>query len=180
MFDYEYYDFNGLISQEDRDNVCESVASIISNGQYFQNSPKFQTNINVFGLPQPYWMKLKMSFIYSVFAFLDKEVQIKKVQSWSYQTSLKYKENRDMLWHNHNTNGQNRTVSGIYYVHLPEVDNVLEAGTEFAPNGPEADGKFFLEPKIGQWLIYPGSTWHRPGILQSNEDRYIVAADLEY
>jgi hypothetical protein len=28
-------------------------------------------------------------------------------------------------------------------------------------------------------LIFPGKTWHRPGILESNNWRYIVAADME-
>ena len=29
-------------------------------------------------------------------------------------------------------------------------------------------------------MIYPGKVWHRPGVVQSMEDRYIVAADLEF
>lgn len=178
MIRHEYYDWNNLISENDKQNVCHSVREIISRGQFFQNSPKYQTNINVFGLSDPYWMKLKMSFIWSVFSFLEKEVQIKKVQSWSYMTSGKYKEPRDALWHHHNTNPNANTVSGIFYVHLPVV--VPEAGTEFAPKGPESPERFWIEPKIGHWVCYNGREWHRPGILQSDEDRFIVAADLEY
>jgi hypothetical protein len=29
-------------------------------------------------------------------------------------------------------------------------------------------------------MIYPGKIWHRPGVLQSEDDRFIVAADMEF
>ena len=176
--EYQYYDYNSLISSDDRTATCDNVKNLIKNGNYWTNSPKYQTNINVFGQSGAHWMKLKMSFITSAFSFLGKEVKIKGIQSWAFLTSLEYPEDRDMLWHNHNHNTSVESVSGIYYVKVPVTD--LECGTEFAPDGPTEESRLILPPKEGQWLIYNSKEWHRPGILKSNEPRIIVAADLMY
>jgi hypothetical protein len=71
------------------------------------------------------------------------------------------------------------TLSGVYYLHIPEGTNLKTSGTEFAPNGPEAGETIMAPAKIGQWIIFPGKSWHRPGILEKKEWRYIVAADME-
>ena len=73
------------------------------------------------------------------------------------------------------------TISGVFYLNKPsEVDDVSTLGTEIAPNGVEGEGKYFAEMRVGNWIIFPGKTWHRPGILTSNNYRYIVAADMEF
>jgi hypothetical protein len=180
MIEYEYYDWNNLIGAQHREKYISDIRQLIANGQYWTNSPRYQTNINVFGLPGEEWTNLKMSFIWSVFAFLKKDVPIKTVKSWSYMTSLKYtQEDRDTYWHQH-LRDESRVVSGVYYLQIPQGVNTLTAGTEFAPQGPETSGHFFAPAQQGQWIIWPGSAWHRPGILQSQEDRIIVAADLEF
>jgi hypothetical protein len=72
-------------------------------------------------------------------------------------------------------------MSGIFYLHIPDdVKDRDYAGTEIAPHGPEGDGKFYVRPTDGTWLIYPSNTYHRPGIVQSNQYRFILAADIEY
>lgn len=181
MFSFEYYDWNGLINKDARHRITCNIENAINTGHYWTNSPKYQTNYNVFGSQQQDFINLKMSFIWSCFAYLGKEVKINNIQSWAYMTSLNYPEDRDTLWHHHNHNKTTTTVSGIYYLRLPEdVVNLKEAGTEMAPNGIEDDYKIFLDWRNGNWLIYPGATWHRPGILQSNNNRFIIAADLEF
>jgi len=177
MVDYELYDWSNLISEEDRQRMCNDVALGITAGRYWENSPKYQTNWNVF----QEFTDLKMSFIWSCFRFLGREVQIKNIQSWSFQTSLKHVEDRDILWHHHNHNPDTTTVSGVYYMHLPDdVTDLEKAGTELAPNGVNRAGSYFAPWKTGHWMIYPGKIYHRPGIVQSMEDRYIVAADMEF
>ena len=179
--DYEFYDWNTLINADSRQRMVVNVDEIISTGNYFTNSPRFQTKVNVFGLQSTDWMNLKMSFIWSCFAYMNREVQIKQIQSWSFQTSLRHVEDRDNLWHHHNHNPLTTTVSGVYYMHIPDdVKDLNTAGTELAPNGVENEGKYFVPWKTGHWMIYPGKIWHRPGIVQSNENRYIVAADMEF
>ena len=101
---HEYYDWNSLIDSSARERMVEEVRKGIAEGKYWTNSPKFQTNWNVFATPTQDYVNLKMSFIWSCFAFLNREVQIKNIQSWSFQTSLKHAEDRDKLWHHHNHN----------------------------------------------------------------------------
>ena len=179
---HKYYDWNSLIDREVRLRLCDGIKHLIDNGSYWTNSPKYQTNINVFSLPSPEWVNLKMSFIWSCFDYLGKEVQIKSIQSWSFMTSLDSAEDRNILWHHHNHNPKTKTVSGIFYLQLPldgSPDTTL-AGTEFAPNGVEGEGKYYAPWHDGNWIIYPGKTWHRPGKLYSNEKRFVVAADMEF
>jgi hypothetical protein len=181
MIEYEYYDWNALIGIDQREKYISDIRRLIADGQYWKNSPRYQTDINVFALPGEEWTNLKMSFIWSVFAYLKKDVQIKSVKSWSYMTSLNYTvEDRNTYWHQHLREGS-KVVSGVYYLHMPTGVDLNTAGTEFSPNGPETEqGRVFADARVGQWIIWPGSAWHRPGILQSSEDRFIVAADLEF
>tara|TARA_B100000902_G_scaffold386360_1_gene428929 strand:+ start:1024 stop:1557 length:534 start_codon:yes stop_codon:yes gene_type:complete len=177
MIEYEYYDWNNLITEKDRRSMMSTVSLGIKAGRFWHNSPKYQTDWNVF----KDFTDLKMSFIWSCFRYLGRDVSIKNVQSWSFQTSLKHEEDRDKLWHHHNHNPKTTTVSGVYYLHLPEdVKDLEKAGTELAPISPEGEGNFFVPWKTGNWMIYPGKVWHRPGVVQSMDDRYIVAADMEF
>lgn len=178
---HEYYDWNNLIDKESRQRLATDINENISAGRFFKNSPKYQTDYNVFGRLGPDANNLKMSFVWSCMAYLGKSVEIQKIQSWSYMTSLKSAEDRDTLWHNHDHDPTTTTVSGVYYLQLPsDVEDLETAGTELAPNGVEGDGKYFAPWKIGNWMIYPGKMWHRPGILQSEKNRYIIAADMEF
>ena len=177
MIEYEYYDWNSLIDEKHRDRMRNDIEMGIRAGKFWHNSPKYQTNWNVF----QDFTDLKMAFIWSAFKYLGKEVQIKNVQSWAFQTSLKHAEDRDTLWHHHNHNPATKTVSCVFDLHLPEdVKDLEKAGTELAPNSPEGEGNFFVPWKTGHWMIYPGAVWHRPGVVQSLNDRYIVAADMEF
>ena len=68
-------------------------------------------------------------------------------------------EHRDSLWHNHDHDPTTKTVSGVYYMHIPDDVSDLEmAGTELAPEGVEAEGRYFAPWKTGHWMIYPGKT----------------------
>lgn len=179
MIEYEYFNWNNLINEQSRSQMTKDIDTLITQGKYWTNSPPFQTDVNVFGIPTQDWVNLKMSFIWSCFAYMQKEVQIKAVKSWGYRTSLKTKEDRDRYWHTH-IRPDATVLSGVYYMHLPDGVDTKTAGTEFAPFGPEGSGKFFAEARVGHWVIWPGKSWHRPGILQSTNDRYIVAADMEF
>ena len=124
-----------------------------------------------------------MSFLFSVFMYLGREVRVSNMMAWSYMTNLETHEDRDKLWHNHwhPKNPDAKMLSGIWYLHIPEnVKDRDYCGTEMAPNGPDKDGKFFLKPTDRNWLVYPSDQWHRPGIPQSNDYRFIIAADIEY
>jgi hypothetical protein len=180
---FRKFDFRSLITEADDQEACEIIKNIIADGNYFTNSPRFQTKENIFGRKEPVWLKYRMSFLFSVFMYLGREVRVSNMMAWSYMTNLSTHEDRDKLWHDHwhPQNPQAQMMSGIWYLHIPEdVRDRDYCGTEMAPNGPENEGKFFVKPTDGNWLIYPSDQWHRPGIPQSENFRFIIAADVEY
>lgn len=180
---FRKFDFSSVITEQDNQIATDTVKSIIDSGNYFTNSPKFQTKENIFRRPEPVWLKYRMSFVFSCFMYLGKEVKISEVMAWSFMTNLSTSEDRDALWHNHwhPKTPDAKMLSGVFYLHIPEdVKDRDYAGTEMAPNGPEKDGKYFVRPSDFTWLIYPSDQWHRPGIVQSDKWRFVLAADLEY
>ena len=174
---HEYYDWNSLIDNDARSRMIANIDTLISKGDYWTNSPPYQTNINIFGLQTEDWMNLKMSFVWSCFAFMKQEAQIKSVKSWGYKTNVETQEDRDTYWHQHLRDGS-RVVSGVYYLNMPEGCDLSTSGTEFAPDGPQ-NKSYYAEAKPGNWIIFPGKLWHRPGVLTQTDWRYIVAADME-
>ena len=180
----DLYNFSSLIKQDDNEQIKTVAKSIIDSGNYFHNSPKFQTKENLFARPEPVFLKMRQSFIYSCFMFLGKEVRIKNIMSWVFMTNKNDAEPRDNMWHNHHVSdndGTTDTVSGIWYVHIPkDVSSPALSGTEFALNGNDFDNTIFLKPKELTWAVYPSKLWHRPGISDSVENRFVFAADMEY
>ena len=80
--------------------MCIDIRKQVDDEKYSLDLPKYQV-MDVFKFGTEDWTNLGMSFIWSCFAYLKKEVQFINLQSWSYMTSLKFSENRDILWHNH-------------------------------------------------------------------------------
>jgi hypothetical protein len=180
---FKKFDFSSVITEQDNQTACSIIRNVIAEGNYFTNSPKYQTKENIFSRPETVWLKYRMSFLMSVFMYLGREVKVGNMMAWSYMTNLEGAENRDNLWHNHwhPQNPNAKMMSGIFYLHIPEdVKDRDYCGTEMAPNGVDEDGKFFIKPTDGNWLIYPSDQWHRPGIVQSNDYRFILAVDVEY
>ena len=179
----DQYNFSSLINQDDMDQLKSISKEIINSGNYFENSPKFQTKENLFFRQDPVMLKMRQSFVYSCFMFLGREVRIKNIMSWVFMTSAKDSEDRDKMWHNHHVNdndGTTDTISGIWYVHLPVTATPDLTGTEFAMDYPVFNDTFFLKPNNLTWNVYPSKLWHRPGITDSDEYRFVFAADMEY
>jgi hypothetical protein len=174
----ENFDFSSLITAEDQQLAMQDIEQVIANGNYFKNSPPYQTNINIFNHPGEHWLKFRMSFTFSCFMYLKKEVKIDQIQSWSFMTSNATVENRDDLWHTHQY-GTERALSGIWYLHIPDdVEDLTQCGTEFAVNGVDHPERWVSEPHSFSWIIYPGKLWHRPMPPQSSKNRFIIAADM--
>ncbi len=177
---FKKYNFNSVITSEDENLAKQDIKSIIESGNYFKNSPKFQTAENVFARKEQHWLKLRMSFIFSCFMYLGREVQIKNMQAWSFMTNNEIEEDRDDLWHTHHLTKENDSLSAIYYLHIPKDAVWMLSGTEFAPNGVKDQERLVVTPASQSWLVYPSNQWHRPMPTQSTEYRFIVAADMEY
>jgi hypothetical protein len=180
---FRKFDFSSTISQTDNTEAIGIIKNIIADGNYFTNSPKYQTKENIFGRSEAIWLKYRMSFLFSVFMYLGREAKVGNMMAWSFMTNLEGAEDRETLWHHHwhPKNPDAKMLSGVFYLDIPkDVKDRDYAGTEMAPNGPAGDGKFFVKPSDYTWLIYPSKEWHRPGIVQSNNYRFILAADIEY
>lgn len=180
---FRKYDFSSVISEADNLQACHTIKNIIDNGGYFTNSPKYQTKENIFARPEPIWLKYRMSFLFSVFMYLGREVKVSNMMAWSFMTNLESAEDREKLWHHHwHPQSLNaKMISGVWYLHIPDdVKDIDYCGTEMAPNGPDNEGKFFIRPSKFNWLMYPSNQWHRPGVVQSNQYRFVLAADIEY
>jgi len=180
---FRKFDFSSVITEQDNKEACGIIRDIVAAGNYFTNSPKFQTKENIFARSESIWVKYRMSFLMSVFMYLGREVKVNNMMAWSYMTNLEGAEDREKLWHDHwhPQTPNAKMMSGIFYLHIPsDVKDRDYCGTEMAPNGPENDGKFFVRPTDGNWLIYPSNQWHRPGIVQSHDYRFILAVDVEY
>ena len=177
---FKKFDYSSVITQADIDYAITDIKGIIDSGNYWENSPKFQTKENVFQRQHPTWMKFRMSFLFSIFQYFGQEVKVGKMQAWSFMTNKEGAEDRQTLWHHHQHVAEPQMMSGIFYLHIPEdVENRDLCGTEFAPNGPENDGKFHVKPSDFHWLIYPSKYWHRPAAPQSDKYRFILAADVQ-
>lgn len=174
---FEEFNFSSVLSVDDHNIAIEQIKTFIDQGKYFKNSPKYQTEVNLFGLQDPVWMKFRMSFIFSCFMYLGKEVSIKQLMAWSFMTNNSISEDREKLWHTHQY-GSERTLSGVYYLRLPKDAIREDSGTEFAYNGVENSERFKSTPKDFTWIIYPGKVYHRPMPPQSLEHRFVLAADL--
>lgn len=177
------FDFSSIITQQDNDQACDIIKGIIDSGNYFTNSPRYQTKENLLGRPEPLWLKYRMSFLFSVFMYLGKEVKVGNMMSWSFMTNLDGAEERTKLWHDHwhPTMQGSKMLSGIFYLRIPDdVKDRNTCGTEMAVGDPRNQDYYFVTPTDFNWTIYPSNIWHRPGIVQSNQYRYIIAVDVEY
>jgi hypothetical protein len=180
---FRKFDFSSTITEKDNLEVIEIVKDIVASGNYFTNSPRYQTKENLFARPESIWLKYRMSFLFSVFMYLGKEAKVSNMMAWSFMTNLDGAEDREKLWHHHwhPQNPNSKMLSGLFYLHIPDdVADRDTCGTEMALNGPEHEGKLFVRPSDYSWLIYPSSIWHRPGVVQSDQYRFILAVDIEY
>jgi hypothetical protein len=180
---FKKFDFSSVISRQDNNTAIGIIKEIIAAGDYFTNSPKYQTRENIFARPEDVWLKYRMSFLFSVFMYLGREVKVSNMMAWSFMTNLESAEDREKLWHHHwhPSTPNAKMLSGVFYLHIPnDVKDRDYCGTEMAPTGPTNEDKFFVRPTDYSWLIYPSNQWHRPGIVQSNNYRFVLAADIEY
>ena len=178
------FNFSSVITEQDNNTACDIIRKIIiEDGNYFTNSPKFQTKENIFARQEAVWLKYRMSFLFSVFMYLGREVKVSNMMAWSFMTNLQGAEDRENLWHHHwhPQNPNSKMMSGVFYLHIPDdVKDRDYCGTEMAPKGIDNEERYFVTPSDYHWTVYSSNIWHRPGIVQSNQYRFILAVDVEY
>ena len=70
---FETFDFSTIISSEDEELAKHDIRSIIADGNYFKNSPLYQTQENIFKRQAEHWLKFRMSFVFACFMYLKQE-----------------------------------------------------------------------------------------------------------
>ena len=100
---FRKFDFSSTISKEDNTTAIGIIQNIIADGNYFTNSPKFQTRENIFARQEAVWLKYRMSFLFSLFMYLGREVKVSNMMAWSFMTNLDGVEDREKLWHDTGT-----------------------------------------------------------------------------
>jgi hypothetical protein len=117
------FNFSSIITEQDNNTACDIIRKIVvEDGNYFTNSPKFQTKENIFARSESIWLKYRMSFLFSVFMYLGREVRVSNMMAWSFMTNLEGAEDREKLWHHHwhPQNPNSKMMSGIFYLQIPE------------------------------------------------------------
>jgi len=167
------YNFENLIFDKDNLKCVSLVDELFDNNLWCKDSPHYQTFPDLFEYPG--FFKLKYSFLLSCFSYLECEVTILNIKSWCYcsDCSTQSNQDRESHWHSHGTEDCKK-LSGIFYLHNPkDILDYESSGTEFKdyPN---------IIPEDFSWFIYPSHLLHRPGKIQSNHKRYVVAADFTF
>ena len=180
-------DTSGFITPEDQQMMMMSVDQLIELGMYAQGDliPKYQTHVMLFqDDAPPIWHKLKKTFHDACETYLKTIpdfcrnqdcVEFTALGAWAYKgwKSINAKEGNP--WHHHNP----AFLSGVYYLKVP--DNEPAYGTEFHdPRTAEAHGTRFqsVPAKEFSWIIFPGWLSHKSIQADSEEPRYVIAANM--
>lgn len=173
------YNFSNLITQEDINCYIDYIDDHFERfGHVCDDIPTFQTDARLFY--DPFFYKLKYSFIFSCTSYLNSNLTGIEFKSWCYMDyydNWKIK-NPEHQWHDHGVElsppyfeGKQK-LSGIFYLRIPKDDLLYNyASTEFINNDDIYYEKF-------TWFIYPSHLVHRPGKILSNKKRYCLAADI--
>jgi hypothetical protein len=54
------FDFSSVITDYDNAEAVKIVRKIVADGNYFENSPPYQTKENIFARSEPVWLKYRM------------------------------------------------------------------------------------------------------------------------
>jgi|GEM_PF-3390091 len=179
-------DFSDVITKEDQELMTKSVDELIEGGCYEKTPyhPKYQTKFILFNDSAPkIWLKLKQTFIESCYFYIKNvdhftnntdSMRVIDTHAWCYKGWKSLNEEQNNPWHNHNP----AFLAGVFYLKIPNNANC--GGTELGdPRFPECQGtrNFMTSPMEFTWSIFPGWLPHRSVYIDSEEPRYVIAAN---
>jgi hypothetical protein len=168
------FNYSDQITTDDIDNAISIIDKLFENGRYRKNRPTFQTIDNLFLFDQ---------FNKFQFTFLDACKKLTNISNPTYQSfSFCYmdyydnwiKKTRNEQWHNHSE----ADLFGIMYLKNYEYPDNIQSGTEFANDYLESIG--FIDPIPFSWHLFVGNTYHRPGVITTNNKRYVLTSFIKY
>lgn len=183
-------DLSDHFTSQDQDEMIKDIDHLIDTGLYENNGchPLYQTKIILFNDDRPkVWKKLKNSFYNACYLYLENVPEfcskhilptINPIDShaWAYKSwhSLNQKQNNNPV-HTHSP----AFLSGVFYLNLPISD--YKKGTEFfdpRSSTLATTASYVMEPSLFSWLIFPGWLPHRACLMNSEEPRYTIAANM--
>jgi hypothetical protein len=178
-----------LITDLDHLEMIKSIDLLIKNKIYNQHeiAPKYQTYSILFQENSPpVWQKLKKSFYKSCENYLttvkkfcpnQDTLEFTHSLAWAYKWYESLNKSRENPWHNHNPS----FLSGVYYIKIPKDCHNNSGGTEFhdprvAPADPMQNQ--CIEAIEHSWIIFPGWFSHKSNLVETQEPRYVVSANM--
>lgn len=178
------------MSEDHRSAMMADIDDMIQHKKYLQinqYTPRWQSLPVLFDIattPGQHWQSLCRSFMQACKTYLDQVENFCNNQSalvptsaraWFYKTDRQLNHIEKNPWHTH-TPG---FLSGVFYLRVP--GDLSTGGTEFMdPRGPLAHGSRDIEvtPYDLSWVIFPSWLQHRSVRIDTDESRYVIAADL--
>ena len=177
-------DCRDKFTSDELKSMMSFIDNEISYGRYLMDKdyPKYQTFANAFLFPE--FSKFKNIFYRACYAYIKniegftKYKNLTKIissQCWGYRSDIH--SNSPTLrgpWHNHNPS----LLSGVFYLKLPKDDN--NCGTEFQDPLAPMKGAVHTNTIYPQELfliLFPGWLLHRSVLSNSEDYRYVLAAD---
>lgn len=175
------------ITLEDRALMVKSVDELYNKDSWDKDplKPRYQTYAVLFkDSAPPIWQKLRQSFIDSCRLYINtvenfvnnpKQIDIHSVRAWCYKSNASTIPDKINPMHTHRPS----FLSGVFYLKIP-VGRNHTVGTEFGdplglPLGHNRD--VIVTNEESCWTIFPGWMPHRAKQIESEEWRYVIAAD---
>ena len=179
-------DFSDVLTEEDQEMMVKSVDQLIENGviETSPYHPKYQTRMILFNNDSPkVWLKLRNTFLSACDLYIQQisdlvqaqeSLVVRDVHAWCYKGWKSLNEKQVNPWHNHNP----ALLTGVFYLKIPGKEEYC--GTELGdPRFPERQStrNFITKPDEFSWSIFPGWLNHRSVYHDSEEPRYVIAAN---
>jgi hypothetical protein len=168
-----YFNWSHIINDNSIDKCISIIDKLYLNNRYRKDQPLFQTYDDLFLFDEFYLFK--KTFIESCQLLLNNN-------KFNYSTFcfcyMDYNDNYKLLinnqkWHNHLPN----SLVGVMYLKNPEYLIHEYSGTEFADKNLNSIG--FIEPVPYSWHIFSADRMHRPGVIKTNNRRYVLTAVIK-
>jgi hypothetical protein len=180
-------DVSDSITNEDHEDMMNYTDELIDRGevQPCPPAPLYQTNPIVFrDDSDAAFLKLRSTFLDACGVYLScvpdftpnqQALEPAGTGAWVYKGWSDLNETQTNPWHHHNP----AFLSGVYYLKVPGDHE--SGGTEFHdPRIAEGHSTRHqaVNPIEKTWLIFPGWLPHKTNYAESNNPRYVVAANL--
>ena len=180
------FDFSNVITQSDVAAMISDIDMIIKDDKLMQINhltPMHQCKPILFkDSAPPVWHKLKETFLYSCKMYLEgaenfvhnsDALEFTGTRAWFFKGWKSLNITQSNPWHCHNPS----FLSGVFYIKVP---NAPGGGTSFMdPRLSESKQTInvTIDPTELSWVIFPGWMYHQSQHCDSEEPRYVIAAD---